>query len=188
MSGTQRSRLAVVWLATVLAMAGCHSAPATESAASSAPTSTATASTASRTSAASREMVERAAVEAAYRRFWAVSWSIDKQPSARWRSILASVATEPVLTRLVERTGLQVRDGITRYGQVIPHPTVSPINGARTVTVGDCQDAHAAGQADRRTGEAKTVGVARSPVVGTLVRGPDGVWRVSDIRYTEGTC
>jgi hypothetical protein len=183
MSGTQRSRLAVVWLAAALAMTGCHRAPATDSAASSAPTSTA-----SRTSAASTEMVDRAAVEAAYRRFWAVSWSIDKQPSARWRSILASVATEPVLTRLVERTGLQVRNGITRYGQVIPHPTVSPINGARTVTVRDCQDAHAAGQADRRTGEAKTVGVARSPVVGALVRGPDGVWRVSDIRYTEGTC
>jgi hypothetical protein len=187
MSGTRQCRRAAVRLtAAALVIAGCHRSPAAGEATPHGQTSTTP--TSSSTSAGASEVAGRAAVEGAYQRFWTVSWRIDGQPPERWRSVLAAVATEPVLTRLVERTGLQVRDGITRYGRVIPHVTAVSIDAAGRATVRDCQDAHAAGQADRRTGGRKTVGVARSPVVGTLVRGSDGLWRVADIRYIGGGC
>jgi hypothetical protein len=126
-------------------------------------------------------------VEAAYRRFWAVSWDVDKQPASRWRAVLASVSVDPELTRLYAGTKAQQQAAIRLYGYVSPRPTVRRVAGDRA-TVFDCQDASHAGQADARTGRPKTVGVARTPVGATLLRGSDGVWRVSDVRYTGGGC
>jgi hypothetical protein len=129
----------------------------------------------------------RAAVEAAYRQFWSVSWDVDKQPASQWRMVLAMVSVDPMLTRLVAGTKAHQQAGIRLYGQVRPRPTVRGIAGNRA-TVSDCQDASHAGQADARTGKPKTVGVARSPVEATMLRGADGRWRVSDVRYTGGSC
>lgn len=130
---------------------------------------------------------QRAAVEAAYRRFWSVSWDVDKQPPARWRSLLASVSVDPELTRLYAGTRAQQAAGIRLYGRVVPRPSAGRLVGSRA-DLSDCQDASKAGQADARSGARKTVGVARTPVTASLVRGSDGVWRVSDIRYTGGSC
>jgi hypothetical protein len=129
----------------------------------------------------------RAAVESAYRRFWVVSWDVDKQPASRWRAVLATVSVDPELTRLYAGTKAQQQAGIRLYGQVHARPTVRQVAGNRA-TVSDCQDASKAGQADARTGKPKTVGVARSPVEATMLRGADGAWRVSDVRYTGGSC
>lgn len=130
---------------------------------------------------------ERAAVEAAYRLFWSVSWDVDKQPPARWRSLLASVSVDPQLTRLYAGTKAQRAAGIRLYGQVVPRPSVGRIAGGRA-EVTDCQDASHAGQADARTGAPKTVGVARAPVTASVVRGSDGGWRVAEVRYRGGSC
>jgi hypothetical protein len=129
----------------------------------------------------------RAAVEAAYRRFWAVSWRLDSHPEAQWRQVLSTVAVDPELTRVLEGTRAQKRNGITRYGEVVPRPTVVAITGA-TARVKDCQGGDKSGQADARTGRRTTVGVARNPLDGFLTRGADGRWRVTDIRYPGGRC
>jgi hypothetical protein len=130
---------------------------------------------------------QRLAVEAAYRKFWAVSWDVDKQPPSRWRPVLASVSVDPELTRLYAGTKAQQQAGIRLYGHVEPHPSVRQVTGD-SASIVDCQDASHAGQADARTGRPKTVGVARSPVEASLRRGTDGVWRVSDVRYKGGAC
>ena len=130
---------------------------------------------------------ERTAVEAAYRKFWEVSWDVDKQPAVLWRPLLATVYVDPELTRLYAGTKAQNTAGIQLYGKVVPRPSVLRLAGGRA-EVRDCQDASKAGQADARSGTPKTVGVARAPVTASLVRGPDGVWRVSDVRYTGGSC
>jgi hypothetical protein len=126
-------------------------------------------------------------VEAAYRRFWVVSWRLDANPEARWRPVLAAVAADPELTRVLEGTRAQKRQGITRYGQVVSRPTVISVSGA-TARVRDCQGADKSGQADARTGRRTTVGVARNPLAGSLARGADGQWRVTDIRFPGGRC
>jgi len=130
---------------------------------------------------------QRAGVEAAYRRFWAVSWSLDSHPEAQWRQVMSAVAADPELTRVLEGTRAQKRNGITRYGEVAPRPTVVSITGA-TARVRDCQGADRSGQADARTGRRMTVGIARNPVNGSLVRGADSRWRVTDVRYPGGRC
>jgi hypothetical protein len=172
-------------LAAVPWLAGCDHRTARAPADTPPAPSASAASPAATTS--SRALAERAAVEAAYRRFWAVSWDVDKQPASRWRVVLAGVSVDPELTRLYAGTKAQQQAGVRLYGQVGARPTVRQVSGNRA-TVSDCQDASKAGQADARTGKPKTVGVARSPVEATMVRGADGRWRVSDVRYTGGVC
>jgi len=188
-AGTRRRRATgMVTVAVVIALAGCDRstrpdtppAPATQ-----------TSGTAPRTGPPGRSPSggngEQAAVEAAYRRFWAVSWRLDAYPEPRWRQVLSTVAADPELTRVLEGTRAQKRTGVTRYGQVTPRPAVVAVTGA-TARVRDCQGADRSGQADARTGRRVTVGVARNPLNGLLTRGSDGRWRVSDIRYPGGRC
>lgn len=175
------------WIATglgavILVLAGCDHAvqPPTASLTRPAPTSVDSAAT---------ERVDRLAVEAAYRRYWTVSRTFDRQyPESQWRRVLAEVAAEPHLGLVLARTRTQHRDGIRLYGQVVPHLTVLPIGGADTAVVRDCQDASHAGQADAATGRPRTVGVPRNPVLGRLRRGSDRVWRVYSIEFPEERC
>lgn len=177
-------RATAVVLAASAVLVGCDRADSPEPPPSAGPTPASATPSAEATTAAE---AERAAVDAAYRRFWAVSWDVDKQDPARWRPVLASVSVDPVLTRLYAGTKAQQQGGIRLYGEVVPRPTVGRIAGGRA-EVRDCQDASGAGQADARTGARKTVGVARTPVAASLVRGSDGVWRVSEVRYPGGRC
>lgn len=175
---------AVVMALLAAVVAACDSA---DSSGVPPPTPSAFASTTPSASGTSAAQAERAAVEAAYRRFWAVSWEVDKQPASRWRPVLSTVSVDPLLTRLYAGTKAQQQAGIRLYGQVLPRPVVGRVTGGRA-NVRDCQDASQAGQADARTGARKTIGVARTPVSASLMRGADGAWRVSDVRYTGGTC
>jgi len=184
---TRHYTATVLAVAAAITVAGCDG-----STQAAGPQPTTRSSGASPTSAAASApstapVDERAAVEAAYRRFWAVSWDVDKQPTSRWRAVLATVSVDPILTRLYAGTKAHQQAGIRLYGQVRARPTVRRVTGSRA-TVGDCQDASQAGQADARTGKPETVGVARSPVEATMLRGADGRWRVSDVRYMGGSC
>jgi hypothetical protein len=128
-------------------------------------------------------------VEGVYRRYWQVEAIFDSRyPQQKWRSVLSAVATEPLLTREVSSARIQHEHGIAVYGQVAPRPTVLPVNGRAQATVRDCADGSHAGQADAVTGKHRTVGVARLPVVATVVRGADGRWRVSDVTFPGGRC
>jgi hypothetical protein len=137
----------------------------------------------------SDEAADRRAVEAAYRRFWLVTWTVDRDhPAADWRTVVATVAVDPELGLVVSGTRQLRLSGLTLYGRPIPHPTVMPVNGGDMARVRDCQDASHSGQADAATGRARTVGVARNLVEAVLVRGADGRWRVSRISYPGGSC
>ena len=134
-----------------------------------------------------REGADRAEVDRVYREFWRVTWTLDQRPESEWTQAMASVAVDPVAARLLATARVFRQRGITAWGSVMPHPTIPAVHGANKITVTDCQDASRGGQADAKTGDKKTVGVARSPVTATLVRTSAG-WRVSDTAYTGGTC
>ena len=150
--------------------------------ASMAPVVTATASV-------DREAADRAAVEQAYRQFWLVTWSVDREhPASDWRRVVAAVAVDPELSLVVSGTQRLRQNGLTSYGEPVPHPRVLPVLGAGVARVRDCQDASHSGQAEVATGRARTVGVARNPVEAVLVRGADGRWRVSRLSFPGGSC
>ena len=72
-------------------------------------------------------------VEAAYLRFWAVAQQVDRQPVARWRAVLESVAGQPLLEQLLDGL-LQQRDrGVGQYGTVAPRRPwrTWPVTGPR---------------------------------------------------------
>jgi len=131
--------------------------------------------------------VEPAVIEAAYRRFWTVIATLDTLPTPQWRAVLSTVATDPLLTRVHDGIEANYKAGIREYGVVHPRPSVVSMGGGRA-SVLDCQDASMSGEIDTDTGLPKTVGNARTPVAATLVRGPDGTWRLSEARYLDGSC
>ena len=132
---------------------------------------------------------QRAAVEAAYREFWRVGQSFDRDyPQPQWRGVLSRVAADPVLSRALSGARLQRQNGTVLYGQVVLRPRVVSVGPQGRARVSDCQDTSRTGQADAKSGKHRTVGVPRSPVNATLVRGVDGHWRVSDVEYTGGWC
>jgi len=134
------------------------------------------------------QQADRAAVTAVYGQFWRLVWTLDRVSAPQRRVVLAQAAVDPALGRAVAAAEVHQREGITLYGQVVPHPTAISFPEANRAMITDCQDAHAAGQADARTGRHKTVGVARSPVKATAVRSTDGAWRIAEATYTGGTC
>jgi hypothetical protein len=141
------------------------------------------------TASVDREAADRAAVEQAYRQFWLVTWSVDREyPASDWRRVVAEVAVDPELGLVVSGRQRLRQNGLTSYGEPVPHPRVLPVLGAGVARVRDCQDASHSGQAEVATGRARTVGVARNPVEAVLVRGADGRWRVSRISFPGGSC
>jgi len=178
--------VAAVVAATVAMLAGCHGG---DTAVRPGPASVSSSPPGSVTPTGRSEAADRAAVEAAYRRFWQVSRTFDQRyPPQRWRQVLGGVAVDPELSLILVNAERQRRDGIVLYGQVVPRPSVQPVGEADQATVIDCGDASHAGQADARSGQRKTVGVARNPVTAVLLRGRDGIWRVSTIRFRRGSC
>jgi hypothetical protein len=126
-------------------------------------------------------------VLAAYDRFWLVASTVDSEPEWRWPALLAAVAADPLLPRLLAGMRGQAAAGIRQFGTVVTRPTVVRLVGARASVV-DCQDASRSGVADARTGLPSSVGSPRTPVSAVLARDRRGVWRVSEARYLEGPC
>jgi hypothetical protein len=110
----------------------------------------------------------------AYRRFWAVASTVDSQPQPRWRTVLAAVAAEPLLSRLLSGLEAQKAAGDRQYGVVVTRPVVVRIEADQTSIV-DCQDASKSGLLDTTTELPTTVGSARTPVAATMQHGADGV-------------
>jgi hypothetical protein len=101
--------------------------------------------------------------------------------------LLAAVAAEPLLSRVLNGLDAQLTRGIRQYGLVKPRPRVVGLT-ARSASVVDCQDASGSGVLDVDTGLPRSRGADRTPVSAALVRGADGVWRVSEARYLDGPC
>jgi hypothetical protein len=137
---TRRASLLAV-TAILLSLAGCT--PPEPKAAPGAAASPATAQRSAATSV-SPQATELAAgvgdgrIQDAYRHFWQIVQRVDQQPQARWRAILATVVTEPLLSQIVDRLQTTVRGGYRQYGSVIPHPEVVQVTAGRA-SVLDCQ-------------------------------------------------
>ncbi len=129
------------------------------------------------------------AVRQAYEEFWWVVSRIDEQPPVRWRGVLSLVATEPELSRQVERAKDRAARGVHGYGEVVVH--IAAVRSALTMraTLLDCQDASQSGEAENGTGRVLSTGRAGVRAVGTLVRDREfGPWRVTDVRYPGERC
>ncbi|WP_157494825.1 hypothetical protein [Kutzneria sp. 744] len=126
-------------------------------------------------------------IEHAYVDFWTISNKFVHDDPAAWSSELAAVAVEPQLTRMLNNLDILRSQNVAVYGETREYVTKVDVDGA-AATVTECQDASGSGQADARTGEKKTIGIARNPVTSHMQRGGDGKWRVSEIAYPGGTC
>ena len=129
-----------------------------------------------------------AAIEAVYRRFWPVLTSFNREPESQWRSVLGRVAADPQLSFAIAVTRQQRRDGITQYGVASPRAPKVTLTGNGRAGVKDCVDFSRTGQADARTHAPRTVGVARTPLSVTLIKGADQRWRVSQVIFPGGHC
>ena len=128
-----------------------------------------------------------APILAAYGRFWAVAQRLDRKPVARWRPLLAPVAADPLLSRVLAALAGRVQAGYRQFGEVRVHPRLVAAAPERA-SVLDCQDASRAGEMDLVTGLPAEVGAPRTPVAATLVRRADATWRVAEARYLPGGC
>jgi hypothetical protein len=180
-SGSLLAALAVAMLTS------CGGSPSRSPAPAASPAAVPTSSFAIPGSAGSAA-AERAAVEAAYWAFWPVLATFAREPEGRWRSLLGRVAAEPQIGLTIALSSQQKRNGIGVYGQPAPRAPKVTISSAGGATVRDCADFSRTGQADVRTGQRRTVGVARNPVVVRLSQGGDGRWRIVEVTYPGGRC
>lgn len=151
-----------------------------------APTPTATPTT---VDAAAQEKADRAAAEAVWRKFDALSITIAALPADQVEPAIMQVAVDPQLTRLRDADAHYRAVHQAGYGLDISYISwPEPINGKDTAVLSDCQDGSQAGFLDTKTGNKLTVGTPNTPVRGTLQRTPSG-WRVSDVELLQGvTC
>jgi hypothetical protein len=152
---------------------------------SASPTTSSPAPTTSSMDPAAREAADRRAVETAWAHYWSVYLAFDsKYPESRWNSIIAAIAVDPIRAQILKAARADRIIGVVGYGYVVPHPYWRvPIGGKATAIMGDCQDASHAGSMVAKTRQKRSVGVAHSNIRATLVRGPDGRWRVQQIEY-----
>lgn len=179
-----RARLAVL-VVLLLTLPGCAGSAAPQPAHASSPGRTTHSPVPGITSSVRPN--DRQHALQAYRRFWVVAMQVDKQLQSTWRSTLAAVASEPLLTDLLDGLMAQHARGVALYGVVVVHPTLIDLQPARASVV-DCQDASASGELDADSGAAKTVGSSQTSVAAVLRSDDQGRWRVSELRYLEGSC
>lgn len=129
----------------------------------------------------------QAAVEAAYKEYWRVEQVVMQLPESEWSAHIHEVAAGAQADRVLDGLRSLREQSLTVYGSMMPRVSRVDVSGDQA-TVQDCQDSSHGGQADAATGKPKTVGVPRSPVTATLMRGADGRWRVTGVSYPEGTC
>jgi hypothetical protein len=129
------------------------------------------------------------AVERAYRAFWPLLATFDRQhPASNWRTVLERVATDPQLSQAIAVARQQRQIGVRLYGQPQPRAPLVTLDRSATATVSDCADFSRYGQADAKTGKPRTAGAACTRVTATLVRNGIGRWRVAEVSYPGGTC
>jgi len=87
-------------------------------------------------------------VLAQYAAFWKILTPTSEAPESQRREMLARYATDPELTRALGGMRGADRLGEVLYGEVVPRPTVTKIEGD-SASIRDCQNASNAGRRDR---------------------------------------
>lgn len=126
------------------------------------------------------EAADRAAVEAQWTTYWEVYAALPHTPEGQWDGLLTPVAVEPMIANAKTDARSIIGKGRDTYGTVT-HRFSWPksINGGDAATISDCDDTSQSGAYETATGNKVSVGVPRRNTMGTLVKGGDGVWRVS---------
>lgn len=164
-------------IALVTSVAACSSGGGVNTEAPVAATATITPST----------DVNEAAILAAYREFFALQTEISMAAKEQRRSLLEPFTTDPTLERVLRGMFAAEELGEVGYGEPVVDPQVQAVNGD-TATVTDCQDTSETGRKKRSTGKVTTRGIDRDNVSTTMLRGADGVWRVSAVDYVDEPC
>lgn len=125
------------------------------------------------------EAADRAAVEAQYTKYWEVYAALPHTPEDQWDGLLGAVAVEPVLSNAKKDARTIMGKGRDTYGTVVHrYSWPKSIDGSDTATISDCDDTSQSGAYETATGNKVTVGVPRRHMVGSMIRGADGIWRI----------
>ena len=189
----RRFGAALAALAALASVAACSSSkpksndsptPSPSVTSASVTSSPPTVATPSSSNPAAEETADRAAVQAAWTRFWRVNTSLMVTPAARLENTVTSVAVGPARKQMLATVTIYKSKHLTQYGFVINHPYwQKPVAGKNTAVMGDCLDGSHFGTRSTITGQKRTVGPARDNTKASFVRGSDGLWRVQSIVY-----
>ena len=133
--------------------------------------------------AASKEQ----AILAQYRKFFELQTPLIQAPAAQRPAIFAEVAVDPSYSRTLEGVAAAEAAGETFYGELTLNPVIVSVDD-RTARLRDCQDASRTGRMKKATGTKVTVGRKADQLLATMVRGDDGVWRMSHAQYQAEPC
>ncbi len=130
---------------------------------------------------------ERQAILAQYQRFFQVIDSLFQVPATERPAIFSQVAVDPSYSRTIG--GLAEADlrGEVGYGEIVTNPEIVSVTDG-TAIIRDCQDSTGNGR-QKTDGTKITRGVKDDLATVTMLRGADGVWRVSRADYAKtGGC
>ncbi|MFG2016903.1 hypothetical protein [Actinomadura geliboluensis] len=110
----------------------------------------------------------------------------DSLPAESRKRQLATVMTDPQLSRVLQRIDKMKSERLATYGHIIVH--VQSVQLTPTgATVHDCQDSRNSGLLNSITRKKINRGVRQGNTKALLVKGSDGQWRVSkSITIGEG--
>jgi hypothetical protein len=130
---------------------------------------------------------EKQAILAQYQRFFQILTPLSLAPAAARPAMFAQVAVDPSFSRTIG--GLAEADlrGEEFYGDIVTNPEVVSVDEG-TATIRDCQDASSSGRQKTNGGGKVTVGGKGDLATVTMLRGTDGVWRVSQVSYADKDC
>jgi hypothetical protein len=128
----------------------------------------------------------KAAVTAAWRRYWHVYDTLPNRPQSSWKTEVSQVAFDPIRKELLVEMRKNAEDGLGAYGRTVLHVKSVKLKSGGTATIRDCQDDSQGGSVKVKTGRKVTVGKDHNLIRGTLTKGKDGQWRVKQIGYLSG--
>lgn len=171
--------LTAVALATITACSGSSSPTIT-----AAPSLAATSSAPSPTAESDESMVL-----AGYNAFWQGLAPASRLESDSRRLALSGIAADPELRSLIKGMEATRSAGNIFFGPPVLRPHLSALSRTKgTAVIQDCQDARNAGTRSATTGAVVTHGTARTAVVSTMHRQPDGRWLVVFVSFPKTGC
>jgi hypothetical protein len=130
---------------------------------------------------------EKQAILVQYQRFFQVGDSLDQVPAAERPALFAQVAVDPSYSRTLSGVAETELRGEVGYGEIVTSPEIVSVADG-TAIIRDCQDSTGSGL-QKTDGTKVTRGVKDDLVTVTMLRGADGVWRVSRADYDQtGGC
>jgi hypothetical protein len=135
---------------------------------------------------AAQEAADRAAVEAAWVKFWQIYTNIVRTPLEQRSAALDTVSVDPIRTEILNAAATFDSQGLDYFGSVIEHPYwVTPIAGRSFAVMRDCQDQSNYGSIYVASGETRSSGPERDSLQAGFQLGADNIWRVQELQYLD---